>query len=167
MIGRFRCTILILGSTILGGCGEVIEPFSVAQIDNTVSDESSFPLAVDIDSVGSYPGSTKSGAGYFYDHVLEYRVWLHPERGAADRANGGDYYLAFAQYEKAVDFSKQNAGAEPPLVLVRQLEWVNEPEPGRYIHEKGERITEWQPEWLHDSKRSEKSIETFIEHNRE
>ena len=37
--------------------------------------------------VGSFPAATKSGGGYFYDEVLEYRVWLHPERGAA--AYGG------------------------------------------------------------------------------
>jgi len=49
-------------------------------------------------------------------------------------------------------------GAEAPLVLVRQLEWISEPERGRFIPEKGERITEWRVAWLTDTKRTETSI---------
>ncbi len=75
------------------------------------------PLALAPSAVGTYPEETKSGGGYFYDDVLEYRVWLHPERGAERVAAGNAYFAAFAQYERAVAFSKVTAGAEAPLVL--------------------------------------------------
>jgi len=32
--------------------------------------------------VGTYPALAKSGAGYFYDEILEYRVWIHPADGS-------------------------------------------------------------------------------------
>lgn len=78
--------------------------------------KSAYPTAVDPKRVGTYPSETKSGAGYFYDDVLEYRVWFYPE-GEHD-----DKYAAFAQYEPAESFSKTTKGAEEPLVLVRQKE---------------------------------------------
>jgi hypothetical protein len=59
--------------------------------------------------VGTYPTDTKSGAGYFYDDVLEYRVWMHPEKGAAPFNGTNDYMAAFAQYEAAETFSRQRA----------------------------------------------------------
>jgi hypothetical protein len=34
---------------------------------------SAYPIAVDINKVGTYLGFTKSGAGHFYDEVLERR----------------------------------------------------------------------------------------------
>ena len=49
---------------------------------------SKYPLAIDENMVGEYPALVKSGAGYFYDDVLEYRVWCHPERGALDEYEG-------------------------------------------------------------------------------
>lgn len=61
---------------------------------------------------------------------------------------------------------KKRGGAEEPLVLVRQREWINEPEPGHYVPEKGERITEWQVRWLKDDKRTAGSIEEFMKHPR-
>ena len=64
-------------------------------------DSSAYPLAVDVKKVGSYPALTKSGAGYFYDNVLEYRVWIKPAEG------GDDYHKAFARYEDALAFSKE------------------------------------------------------------
>lgn len=94
--------------------------------DRTVVTSSQYPPAVDLSKVGSYPALTKSGAGYFYDDVLEYRVWIHPKGG------GDDYYRAFASYEPALQFSKSTTGAEEPLVLVRQKKRVNEPEPGKF-----------------------------------
>jgi hypothetical protein len=75
-----------------------------------------------------------------------------------------DYYVAFAQYEKAVELSKSKKGAEEPLVLVRQNEWINEPKPGHYVPEKGNRITEWQIKWLYGSKRTPVSISEFMKH---
>jgi hypothetical protein len=124
---------------------------------------SSYPKAVDSDRVGEYPALAKSGAGYFYDDVLEYRVWCHPERGAPDEFEGEDYYYAFETYEEAVAFSEATKGAETPLVLIRQFEWINEPVPGAYIHEKGERVAEWQVQWLVGGKREHDSIPAFLE----
>lgn len=121
-----------------------------------------YPLAIDPSAVGTYASRAKSGAGYFYDDVLEYRVWMHPERGAERVAGDGDYFAAFAQYERAVAFAKVTAGAEQPLVLVRQREWIDEPEAGRFVPMKEERITEWQVRWLADSKRGPDSIARFI-----
>ena len=93
---------------------------------------SAFPIAVDADLIGEYPAQTKSGGGYFYDAVLEYRVWVHPHDGGEDLYDGDDYYCAFATFEEASAYSRETAGAEQPLVLVRQDECINEPEPGRY-----------------------------------
>lgn len=122
-----------------------------------------YPDAVFPEMVGEYPALAKSGGGYFYDHVLEYRVWCHPERGAPDNYDGEDYYYAFASYSEATDFSKATNGAEEPLALIRQLEWINEPEKGVFIHEKGERIVEWCVEWLNGGPRKLGDIESFIQ----
>ncbi len=119
-------------------------------------------MALDPKRVGTYSPNAKSGGGYFYDDVLEYRVWLHPEKGAGDLNRGSDYFVAFAQYERADSFARQSPGAEPPLVLVRQLEWIDEPSPGRFIPKKSERLTEWQVSWLAKSKRTETSIAEFM-----
>lgn len=117
---------------------------------------SAYPLAVNTKKVGSYPAMTKSGAGYFYDDVLEYRVWINPLEG------GDDYYKAFSRYEDAEAYSKRTEGAEVPLVLVLQKEWIDEPEEGVFVPQKQDRITEWQVEWLADSKRTPDSIERFL-----
>jgi len=127
---------------------------------------SSYPDAVNQDLVGTYPAMVKSGGGYFFDEVLEYRVWCHPERGAPDEYEGEDYFYAFATHDEALAFSQATAGTEEPLVLIRQNEWINEPQPGQFIHEKGERIAEWRVEWLSDSKRIPGSIESFIENRK-
>ena len=123
---------------------------------------SKYPIAIDIEKVGEYPALCKSGAGYFFDHVLEYRVWCHPENDAPDDFEGEDFYYAFPTYEEALNFSQQTQGAEEPLVLIRQLEWINEAEPGIFEHCKGERLTEWLPEWLVGEARKEGDIEKFI-----
>jgi len=123
---------------------------------------SKFPKAINPDKVGEYPALAKSGAGYFFDEVLEYRVWCHPERGAPDEFNGEDYYYAFETYEEALKFADAAKGAEEPLVLIRQWEWINEPSPNELIHEKGERIAEWQVEWLKRGARRPGEIEAFI-----
>lgn len=123
----------------------------------------SYPDAIDPDMVGEYPARAKSGAGYFFDHVLEYRVWCHPERGAPDEYDGDDYYYAFVTYAEALAFSLSTEGAEEPLALIRQIEWVNEPEEGVFVHEKGERIAEWRVEWLSRGQRKPGDIESFIQ----
>jgi hypothetical protein len=115
-----------------------------------------YPPAVDPAKVGTYPPMSKSGGGYFYDDVLEYRVWVHRPEG------GDDDYKAFATHKEAEAFSKATTGAEPPLVLIRQREWIDEPKPGTFIPETGERITEWQVQWLEGTKRRAESIQEFI-----
>jgi putative acetyltransferase len=132
--------------------------------DHSISKPSAYPHAIDNQQVGKYPPEAKSGAGYFYDDVLEYRVWFHPEHGAEPLNGNDDYFVAFAQYEKAEELSKSTKGAEEPLVLVRQLEWIDEPEPGHYVAEKGNRITEWKVRWLQGSKRAPDSIGEFLKH---
>ena len=87
---------------------------------------STYPEAIDAKMVGEYPASTKSGGGYFYDDVLEYRVWCRPWLGAPDEFEGEIYYYAFPTYEEAKYFSENTQGTEEPLVLVRQLEWLSE-----------------------------------------
>ena len=138
--------------------------FLVVSADHHVVGNSKFPIAVDLSKVGTYPVDTDSGAGYFYDDVLEYRVWVHPDKGGAPINGDKDYYFALAQYESAETFSKNRAGAEPPLVLVRQREWIDEPKHGQFIPRKEERITEWQVKWLDGGKRNDESIEQFLKH---
>ena len=127
----------------------------------------SYPDAIDPEMVGKYPALVKSGAGYFFDHVLEYRVWCHPERGAPDECEGDDYYYAFDTYNEALEFSKNSEGSEEPIVLIRQIEWINEPEKGVFVHKKGERIAEWHVEWLSPGSRKPGDIEAFIEARRQ
>ena len=138
--------------------------FIVTRADRQITGNSKLPVAIDPNQIGTYSADTKSGAGYFYDDVLEYRVWLHPENGAEPLNGSNDYFVAFAQYELAEEFSKKTSGAEPPLVLVRQLEWIDEPKRGQFIRERGVRTTEWQIAWLKGDKRTEKSIEEFLKH---
>lgn len=60
-----------------------------------------YPDAVDPARVGKYPTLTKSGGGYFYDDVLEYRVWI-------EGGDGGDHFRAFATYSVALKFLKEH-----------------------------------------------------------
>jgi hypothetical protein len=123
---------------------------------------SPYPKAINPEMVGEYDALCKSGGGYFYDEVLEYRVWCHPAEGAPEDFEGGDYYYPFETYEDALVFSKSRPGAEKPLVLIRQLEYINEPEDNVFAHIKAERIAEWQVQWLENSKRQADSIEKFL-----
>jgi hypothetical protein len=118
---------------------------------------SRYPLAVDASKVGKYPMLTKSGGGYFYDDVLEYRVWINPPEG------GDDYYKAFASYEEAETFANGTTGADKPLVLVLQKEWIEEPQPGVFVRRREDRITEWQVSWLDKDKRTPEGIESFLQ----
>jgi len=100
-----------------------------------------------------------------WDDVLEYRVWCHPERGAPDLDEGNDYYLPFATYAEAVAFSQATEGAEEPLALIRQLEYIDEPRPGEYRHVKEPRITEWPTEALRRPRRTPSTIPDFLSPN--
>jgi hypothetical protein len=115
--------------------------------------------------VGTYSPLAKAGGGYVWDDVLEYRVWCHPERGASDLEDGSDYYYAFATYIEALAFSQGTEGADAPLALVRQLEYIEEPNPGEYRHVKEERITEWPVEFLRRPRRKRNTIPDFLSLN--
>jgi hypothetical protein len=123
---------------------------------------SQYPTAINPEMVGEYDLFCHSGGGYFYDEVLEYRVWCHPEMGASDEFEGDDYCNAFETYEEALAFSESTTGAEIPLVLIKQYETINEPTPNTFIHTKEERVTEWQVQWLEGAKREVDSIEKFL-----
>src|SRR5258708_35587671 len=112
------------------------------------------PDVIDADLVGTYPAVAKAGGGFVWDDVLEYRAWCHPERGADDLEYGNDYYFAFATYAEAAAFSGITKGAEEPLALVRQLEYISEPEPGEYRLMKDLRITEWPVVFLRRPRRT-------------
>jgi hypothetical protein len=76
--------------------------------------------------------------------------------------DGDDYYYAFGSNEEALEFSEGNAGAEEPLALVLQEEYIDEPHPGNYIYVKGRRLTEWPVEFLHRPRRNENTIPDFF-----
>jgi hypothetical protein len=156
-------------ATFTLACNHGVSPssFVVIHADRQIDRTSKYPVAADPSRVGTYPPDVGSGAGYFYDDVLEYRVWLNPEKGAVPLNGGSDYFVAFAQYERAKAFSDKSAGAGPPLVLVRQTEWIDEPQRGQFIRKTGQRLTEWQVAWLTGSKRTEHSIDDFLKHPRE
>lgn len=120
---------------------------------------------LDRDRVGRYAASAFSGGGYVWDAVLEYRVWCHPERGAPDVADGSDYYHAFATYSEAAAFARRTEGAEEPLALVLQNEYIDEPEPGKYRHRRKRRVTEWPVSFLSRPKRTALTIPAFMTPN--
>ena len=127
--------------------------------------EVSYPDAVEPDLVGTYSPVAKSGGGYVWDDVLEYRVWCHPERGAPQVEGGDDYYRAFATHEEALAFSRSTQGAEAPLALIRQREYLAEPEPGQYRHVKELRIAEWPVAFLRRPRRTSHTIPDFLAPN--
>lgn len=122
-----------------------------------------YPDAIDPARVGTYPARAGAGGGYVWDEVLEYRVWCHPERGAPDEKNTGkDYYHAFATYSEAREFSRATPGAEEPLALILQREYIDEPEPGTYVHITEERNAEWSVSFLRRPKRKPTTIPDFL-----
>ncbi len=103
-----------------------------------------------------------AGGGYVWDAVLEYRVWCYPRDGADDAFEGADYYYAFATYDEAAEFSARTPGAQDPLALVLQEEYIDESELGTFTHVKGPRITEWPPEFLARPRRTPSTIPDFL-----
>lgn len=130
-----------------------------------MKDANLYPDVLDATLVGTYSALAKSGGGFVWDDVLEYRVWCHPERGAADLEDGSDYYLPFAAYADAAVFSECTIGAEEPLALIRQVEYIEEPEPGQYRHRKELRIAEWPLEFLSRPRRTSRTIPDFLSPN--
>lgn len=121
-----------------------------------------YPKVLDENKIGEYPGFVKSGGGYVWDEVLEYRVWCHPENGAEDLDDGSDYFYSFASYDEALEFSKNNNGSEEPIALILQKEFIDEPAPGKYIHVKQERLTEWPVDFLNRPRRNSNTIPDFL-----
>lgn len=128
-----------------------------------MSHHSQYPAVLDPARVGSYQAVVKAGGDYVWDAVLEYRVWCHPELGAPDEEDGSDYYYAFATYREAHEFSQGMKGADVPLALILQEEYIDEPTPGQYIHVKEPRMTEWPVEFLQRPKRSSNTIRDFMD----
>lgn len=127
--------------------------------------KSKYPKVLDEASIGSYPALAKAGGGYVWDEVLEYRVWCSPLDGAEDMEDGDDYYYVFGSCEEAQDFSENTIGSESPVALILQKEYIDEPQPGSYIHIKKERIAEWPVAFLSRPKRSENTIPNFFSPN--
>lgn len=123
---------------------------------------SRFPRAINPARVGKYPGFCYAGGGFVWDAVLEYRVWCHPERGAPDEDDGSDYYYAFESYPEALRFSQKIRGAEKPLALILQKEYITEPTPRHYARVKKRRITEWPVKFLSRPRRTESTIPDFL-----
>ena len=121
-----------------------------------------YPEVLDESRVGSYPALTSAGGGFVWDAVLEYRVWCHPENGAPDDEDGSDFFYAFSSFAEALTFSQQTEGAEEPLALVLQREYISEPEPGKYIHMREERITEWPVAFLSRPRQTQNTIPDFL-----
>jgi putative acetyltransferase len=121
-----------------------------------------YPKVKDPALVGTYPAAVKAGGGYVWDEVLEYRVWCHPEKGAPDLDEGNDYFYSFADYDEAIEFAGTTDGAEAPLALVLQAEYIDEPEPGQYMHVREKRMTEWPVEFLSRPRRNEHTIPDFL-----
>jgi hypothetical protein len=121
-----------------------------------------YPAVCDPTLVGTYPASAKAGGGYVWDEVLEYRVWCHPEHGAPDEADGGDYFYAFASCAEATAFAAETPGAEAPLALILQREFIDEPSPGQYVHVREERVAEWPVVFLARPRRTARTIPDFL-----
>ena len=126
---------------------------------------SNYPIAVDRSLVGSYPASAKTGGGYVWDDVLEYRVWCYPRAGAENAENGNDYFYAFATYSEAFEYSDKTKGAQLPLALILQKEYIDEAEPQQYAHVKARRIAEWPVEFLARPRRCDSTIPDFLSPN--
>jgi putative acetyltransferase len=126
---------------------------------------SKYPKVKDPNLIGEYPALVQAGGGLVWDDVLEYRVWCHPENGAPDIEEGNDYYYVFETYEDALTYFEENAGTEAPLALVLQEEYIDEPEPGIYVHVKEQRLTEWPVEFLSRPSRTAKTITDFLSPN--
>lgn len=120
------------------------------------------PPVQDPERVGSYPAVAGAGGGYVWDAVLEYRVWCYPHEGAPDLHDGTDYFYAFASYDEALGFSRKEDGAQAPLALVLQREYLDEPVPGQFVHVKKPRRAEWPVEFLRRPRRTAETIPAFL-----
>ena len=121
-----------------------------------------FPRALDDTLVGTYPTLVGAGGGLVWDAVLEYRVWCHPENGAPDLEDGCDCYYAFPTYDEALAFVESVKGAETPIALVLQEEYIDEPEPCLLVHVKKPRMAEWPVHFLEEPRRTASTIPDWL-----
>lgn len=127
-----------------------------------------YPAVTDPNKIGEYDEAAYAGGGYFFDEVLEYRVWCYPDTDANALDTDGnilisnEYYRAFATFEQALAFADETPDSRAPVALIRQFEWIDQPSRGVYIHNKGERITEWQANWLARGARTANDISEFL-----
>ena len=126
---------------------------------------SKYPKVKDTNLLGEYPTLVKSGGGYVWDDVLEYRVWCHPYGEEGEIEDGDDFYLFFETYEEALEFSENHIGCEQPLALIIQEEYIDEPESGKYVHIKEHRLTEWPVQFLNRPRRTVNTIPDFLSPN--
>ncbi len=124
--------------------------------------KSKYPPVENRELVGTFAASAKAGGGYVWDAVLEYRVWCYPREGARDRHDGCDYFHAFDCCSDAFEFFQATQGAQEPLALIRQDEYIDEPEEGRYVHVRNVRIAEWPVEFLARPRRTANTIPDFL-----
>lgn len=68
----------------------------------------------------------------------------------------------FGTYEDALKFSIETTGAEAPLALILQEEYIDEPEPGKCIQVKELRLAEWPVEFLSRPRRNADTIPNFL-----
>ena len=126
---------------------------------------SQYPKGKDPNLIGEYLALVKSGDSYVWDEVLAYRAWCHPENGTPNSEDGDDYYSVFETYEEALKYSEENEGAEKPIALVLQEEYIDEPEPGNYVYVKERRLTEWPIQLLNRPRRNANTILDFVSPN--
>ncbi len=79
-----------------------------------------------------------------------------------DAADGHDYFHTFASYEDAAKFADEQQGAEHPVALVLQEEYIDEPKTGEYVHMLDQRVTEWPAEFLRRPRRTADTIPAFL-----
>jgi hypothetical protein len=120
------------------------------------------PPVLDPALVGTYPASVKAGGGYVWDAVLEYRVWCYPRSGTEDLCESSDYFYAFGSFEEATKFASTTQGAQEPIALVLQEEYIDEPKQGEYIQVQEQQVTEWPVQLLTRPCRTSSTIPAFL-----
>ncbi len=109
---------------------------------------SSFPDALLPEAVGKYAALSKSGGGYVWDAILEYRLWKRSS------------FKAFASFAEAAEAEEAKGG--DLVALVYQHEYLDEPEDGHFLHRREPRITEWPVEFLKRPCRNDRTIPDFL-----
>lgn len=65
-------------------------------------------------------------------------------------------------YEDALAFATDTKGAEEPLALILQEEFIDEPAPGQYVHIREQRVAEWPVAFLARPRRTPRTIADFM-----